>query len=638
MRCFIVPDGASSGVQTPYAQILAIHAALLSNGKIVYFSGEQHDPGQFAHGQFDHARLFDCTSFTVTSCTPAPGISDLFCCGHAFLPSGQLLIAGGTKRFDGFLGELKAWTFDPASSSFTSVPSMSDGRWYPTLITLGNGGVLAISGLNANAAMTDQNRSLEVFSSGSYWTVEGLLSYALDTLYPRVHLLPDGRVFFVSPMNGQCMTWRSGTPTPVNLCSSPFVGMGFSEYSSALLPLLPEEDYAPRILVASIPQPQVIDLSVASPAWANTGARSLVGGLTTPPYRFNGTLTLLPTGEVLSAGGEEQYGDEAHPVLGLEVYRPPTNSWVTLPTSTAVTRAYHSVALLMPDGRVWFAGSNKRCDWSFHNSADFGGMPEPTTLQEVTATGPVDNRELRIEIFEPWYFSRPDRPTLTLDASSVGIGRQFKLESPQAASLSRVALMRAGSCTHAFNSDQRYIGLPFIVSGTTVTATLPDNENILPPGPYLVFVLAQVLDPSGATLDVPSVGQWIEVVNSKLIKELKMEVEHFKLEIELLNKDFDIVDPFQQYQGDPAILLQSIAVAVDNIARGAGSARSFITANERPLLAQVTQGQLAAVAIHPIDPLVLQRQLSMEGMMSQTQKPVSPSPMENDMPAKAPNG
>jgi hypothetical protein len=121
-----------------------------------------------------------------------------------------------------------------------------------------------------------------------------------------------------------------------------------------------------------------------------------------------------------------------------------------------------------------------------------------------------------------------------------------------------------------------------------------------------------------------------------LIKELKMEVEHFKLEIELLNKDFDIVDPFQQYQGDPAILLQSIAVAVDNIARGAGSARSFITANERPLLAQVTQGQLAAVAIHPIDPLVLQRQLSMEGMMSQTQKPVSPSPMENEMPATAP--
>jgi hypothetical protein len=290
----------------------------------------------------------------------------------------------------------------------------------------------------------------------------------------------------------------------------------------------------------------------------------------------------------------------------------------------------------MPDGRVWFAGSNKRCDWSFHNSADFGGMPEPTTLQEVTATGPVDNRELRIEIFEPWYFSRPDRPTLTLDASSVGIGRQFKLESPQAASLSRVALMRAGSCTHAFNSDQRYIGLPFTVSGTTVTATLPDNENILPPGPYLVFVLVQVLDPSGATLDVPSVGQWIEVVNSKLIKELKMEVEHFKLEIELLNKENEVFDPFQQYQGDPAILLQSIAVAVDNIARGAGSARSFITGNERPLLAQVTQGQLAAVAIHPIDPLVLQRQLSMEGMMSLTQKPVSPSPMENEMPAKSP--
>jgi len=324
MRCFVVPDGAPAATQNSYAQILAIHAALLPNGKIVYFGGDQHDPGQFAHGLFDHARLFDCTTFAVSACTPAPGISDLFCCGHAFLGS-SVLIAGGTLRFDGFEGAPDAWRFDPPTSTFTRVASMSDGRWYPTLLTLGNGSVLAVNGLNA--AGNDQNRNLDVFNSaGSYWTPEGVLSYPMATLYPRLHLAPDGRVFFVTPMNGQCATWRLGDAAPTDLCPSPF-GDSFSAYSSALLPLLPEEDYAPRVLVANIAQPQVIDLSIASPSWADTGMRNVP--VVSPidnamPLRFNGTLTMLPTGEVLSSGGEEAYGDEMHPVHPLEIYRPST--------------------------------------------------------------------------------------------------------------------------------------------------------------------------------------------------------------------------------------------------------------------------------------------------------------------------
>jgi hypothetical protein len=389
MRCFIVPDGASSGTQDSYAQIIAIHAALLPNGKIVYFSGDQHDPGQFANAMFDHARLFDCSTLAVASCTPAPGISDLFCCGHAFLSDGRLLIAGGTLRFDGFLGDLKAWTFDPATASFQSVAQMNQGRWYPTLLTLGSGHVLALSGINDNATNTDQDRDIEVFD-GYGWTVQGVLSYGTDSLYPRVHLLPDGRVFFVTSMNGQCMAWKEGLATPAPVCASPFTS-GFPDYTSVLLPLLYEDSYAPRILVANMDQPQIIDLSLASPAWSNTNARSMPadGILTsTTPRRVNGTLTLLPTGEVLSAGGEQSYGDEAHPVLGLETYRHETNSWAVMPARTTVNRAYHSVALLMPDGRVWFAGSDKRCDWSLHNSADYQNVSEPTDLQESRTAWP----------------------------------------------------------------------------------------------------------------------------------------------------------------------------------------------------------------------------------------------------------
>lgn len=620
MRCFIVPEGAPALVQDSYAQIIAIHAALLSNGKIVYFSGDQHDPGQFANSKFDSARLFDCSTLAISNCQPATKISDLFCCGHAFLPDGRLLIAGGTLRFQNFLGDQRAWVFDPATASFQNIASMNHGRWYPTLITLGNGRVLALSGINEDPVNTDQNRDIEL-CDGSNWTVEGVLSFATDTLYPRMHLLPDGRVFVVTAMNGQCMAWSQGMATPTPVCASPFT-MGFSEYTSVLLPLLYEDNYVPRILVANVAQPQIIDLSVASPVWANTNARSVpASGLTSAnPERFNGTLTLLPTGEVLSAGGEQNYGDESRPVLALETYRHETNSWAVLPVKTTVNRAYHSVALLMPDGQVWFAGSDKRCDWSLHNSADYSG-PQPTDLQEIKNGVPVDNRELRIEIFEPWYYSRNDRPTISISQQSVAVGRNISFTSPQASSISRVALVRAGSSTHAFNTDQRYIGIPFTVNGNNVEAQVPNNENLVPPGPYMLFVLAEVVDPQiGATVDVPSVGHFITVTNAKflkeLLKEIKPEIEYVKVEIELNPKIIaEVGDPFQNF-GDPVEILQRIAATVDNLSRVVSGGRAFIQPSERPLLPVISPGRLAAVAIHPLDKDTLDRQRKMEGMMS----------------------
>ena len=84
----VVPTGA---------QVLAVHAALLHTGQILYFGGDEHDAGQNDRRQIDHTRLFDCTSLTV-SVVGSP-TSDLFCSGHAFLMDGRLLVAGGTEDF-----------------------------------------------------------------------------------------------------------------------------------------------------------------------------------------------------------------------------------------------------------------------------------------------------------------------------------------------------------------------------------------------------------------------------------------------------------------------------------------------------------------------------------------------------------
>jgi galactose oxidase-like protein len=183
-----------------------------------------------------------------------------------------------------------------------------------------------------------------------------------------------------------------------------------------------------------------------------------------------------------------------------------------------------------------------------------------------------------------------------------------------------VALVRAGSSTHAFNADQRYIGIPFTVNGNTVDAVVPNNENLVPPGPYLLFVLAEVVDPQiGATLDVPSVGHWITVSHGKflkeLLKEIKPEIEYVKLEIEFMPKIIaEVDDPFRNV-GDPIEILQRIAATVDNLSRVVTGGRAFIRPSERPMLPTISPEKLAAVPIHPLDKDTLARQLKMEGMM-----------------------
>jgi galactose oxidase len=68
---------------------------------------------------------------------------------------------------------------------------------------------------------------------------------------------------------------------------------------------------------------------------------------------------VLPNGEVVVIGGQtavKLFSDDNH-VLEAEIWSPRTETFRTL-TPMRVPRTYHSVALLMKDGRVWTAGTN----------------------------------------------------------------------------------------------------------------------------------------------------------------------------------------------------------------------------------------------------------------------------------------
>jgi hypothetical protein len=245
------------------------------------------------------------------------------------------------------------------------------------------------------------------------------------------------------------------------------------ETTSVMLPLLHEENYHPRVLVCGAVNALIADLTPvgdAPPQWVATAPRRLIDPVTRrPPVRNFANSTLLPTGDVVLTGGVTtgKY-TEADGVRTAELYHPPfgafDGAWEVGPVARE-TRGYHSVALLLPDGRVWTAGS----EWN-----------DTTTPN------------LAIELLEPAYYRQADRVAITGAPTEIGYGHQFVVQFQPTTNnppIQRVALTRLGSATHSFDGDQRYVSVPFVQNGTTVRVTAPSDGTIAPPGYYLLCLI-----------------------------------------------------------------------------------------------------------------------------------------------------
>ena len=74
-RWFVIKDAAGADVS---AEVIAIHAALLKTGQILYFSGDEHDPDLNRNHDIDHTRIFDCSTFAVgTMSSPTSDVFDI---------------------------------------------------------------------------------------------------------------------------------------------------------------------------------------------------------------------------------------------------------------------------------------------------------------------------------------------------------------------------------------------------------------------------------------------------------------------------------------------------------------------------------------------------------------------------------
>lgn len=80
-----------------------IHAVLLHTGKVLLVAGSGNNQDNFDAKIYD-SRIWDPVKGTVKK-VPTP--ADLFCTGHTQLADGNILIAGGTKRYEKLKGDVK---------------------------------------------------------------------------------------------------------------------------------------------------------------------------------------------------------------------------------------------------------------------------------------------------------------------------------------------------------------------------------------------------------------------------------------------------------------------------------------------------------------------------------------------------
>jgi hypothetical protein len=224
----------------------------------------------------------------------------------------------------------------------------------------------------------------------------------------------------------------------------------------------------------------VVDFTQPSPAYQPAAA------LNSP--RKHPNATLLPDRTVLVTGGSQRDEEKAEATNHAEIFDPehPELGWRQL-AEASVTRMYHSVALLLPDGRVITASGN------------------PNRGNQVNWEPPDPNEELRLEVYSPPYLFRGPRPTISTVTTEWRYGQTVTIATPDADTIRWVSLIRPGVTTHSFNTTQRLVDLPITTRGEgMVQVHVTDEPNIAPPGWYMLFLTDHDR--------VPSVARWVHLV------------------------------------------------------------------------------------------------------------------------------
>ncbi|MFH9760009.1 galactose oxidase-like domain-containing protein [Streptomyces anulatus] len=583
----------------------AIHAALLHTGKVLIVAGSGNDEAHFDAGTFDTV-LWDPAENTFQK-IPTP--EDFFCGGHAQLPDGRLLIAGGTARYEVLddkvkragggmrvknenpdkplklkkgtvfrspsgveyvakfdvtvpkakrefevdyfkSGQMKPWKtkvtaaeqrvfveaaedgpeavatdaaqyeivglkgkeadnsyglaekitmdkqdfqgiraayeFDPTAEKYIKVDPMKEARWYPTLVGLEDGRVLAVSGLDDVGAILPGDN--EIYDPKTKKWSKGPFHYF--PTYPALFLTKGGKLFYPGANAGYGPADKGREPGIWDIKKNTFTKVpGLTDTdeleTAASLLLPPVQDQKVMVLGGggvgeskkSTARTAVIDLKQDNPAFEP--------GPDLPQGTRYLNSVIMPDDTVFTSGGSEDYrGRGASNILKAQSYDPKTNTFKEAAEPT-VGRNYHSEALLLPDGRVATFGSDS-----------LYGDKDNTKLGKF---------EQRMEVYTPpaLHRGKDKRPVIGNGPEDAERGTTVTYESADADRIATARLMRPSAVTHTTDVEQRSIELGLKKGDGKLSVTVPDDPTLVPPGWYMLFVT----DTDG----VPSEAKWVKV-------------------------------------------------------------------------------------------------------------------------------
>ncbi len=434
--------------------LVAIHVALMGDGTVVSYGTRTTGGG--STGRFHYDVWTPGPSAAAGHRTlPNTTRTDIFCNVQVVEPSsGRLLMFGG-DNFDGTANTNTSnpdiVLYDPATRALAQGPTMSRARWYGSAVTLHSGEIYVQGGL-------DGRDRPELWRDGAT-TLLPVDTSVVNWNYPRLFVQRDGSIFGI---DNESRLFR------VDRTLSKITVYG-------MLPVVGEIAAAQvqpgKLLVfgGTTNQSYLVDTTTATPIVTRSGDLSSA--------RQYVNATVLADGRVLATGGSSTGKADGVINNSAELWDPRTGQW-TRHGNGAVPRLYHSTALLLPDGRVLVAGDNS------------------------------SGNNLNAELYAPSYLvaadgSTPPRPTITsVNATAFDPGAVVSMAVTTSDPIRRVTLLKAGTVTHTRSFEQQFVDLPFTVSGSTVTATLP-ADGTLTPGNYLLHVL----DANG----VPSVAKIVSV-------------------------------------------------------------------------------------------------------------------------------
>lgn len=527
----------------------AASAVVLPNGRVLYWNGLQDledsgaplplDAGRTARNS--KSRMVDFSGATPTFMVPNPEQptgDDMFCADNRLLVDGRVLVAGGTdwqtnidlpneitgdagpEGLAELYGSKNTHLFRESDATQWSLGNdMAFGRWYPSMVTQADGNVFIAGGVekllwNSNTLGPTRSPYPENVSetetydpSTGAWTVNGATAKQDLPLFARLHLLPNGKIFYTG--TGQMwgpagesvnqLGWNNQKvydPTAKTWSDVGTLTLGArSGAFSAALPLKAPYDTAEYLIGGG-----VLGTSPGSYLATNLSEKVTVG-----PAGVSSTLTegmanrrwyssavVLPNGNVVAVNGAD--ADEVV-MPGLEgAVREAElwdgTSWKPL-SSGSRDRTYHNSAILLADGSVLIGGHAP-----INNFYDAKGMNE-----NDAPSGTNNLKDPSFERFFPPYLYNGTRPDVTSTDAQVTWGDDLTVNF-SGATPDKIVLSRLPSVTHTIDGDQRTVELgAATVTGTgTLTASVPSSSAVLPAGFYYAFAISSDGTPSVATI------------------------------------------------------------------------------------------------------------------------------------------